>query len=1068
MPSPPRSINILLLGSILLFFQVPLRGQEPCRLEPENPEQFYLLPGVAASLSFKVIGLRDGLAYTVTDYGGRQVSAGSATPTTTCLLTIPLKLKTGFYDLRIAKTGQRFGVIVLPDAQGPTDPFFCLDAGLSWNGWSDASKKAMVELFVRKGLDLFRERLSWPAINPEKNVYERLDPATGFTPRTHDTVRYGAIRLGVYPKDRPRILELLEASPAFLRHEPDNVFSVDLTELYRSWTTIQKAYGRSWAAFEVWNEPYNYVAAPGDQYVPLVKGMAAALNSSEDVASRIPIVGGCLSTSVPASYLNACGDNGLFESSDILSIHGYGAPEDVVPTVRHFRAWMKRYGQATMPIWLTESGEPTLNTPAGRPEEADETRAAVIITMRGVEAFASGLSSYYPFYLGPHVEGSSFWGLTARDGSPTRSLGNWLFAAVRLSNHNYLGDLPVTGGELKLARVFGNAREVVAVLYGKAGATLTVPGNVLAVQGADGRPLAIRGGTFLLADGLAYVTLALDGLPKLAIETEAMKLFRLKAPPQPPKQGRPLLLQIAVPFATVQSHTIGGYFLNQSQAAAFPFHAYVYNLSPKPLEATVTLKLQNGAAALQPLGKTLKLGPFSGTKLTWTVNLTNAFVDGRTRLDLETRSGAYADQAALLLSKQQPKQTYGVAQGPGTVTPDGRVAPREWDHAQIIDTLSGFTWAEPYKPVSFADLAATARFQWNSFGLCYLVQVEDKTHTQALSPELAWKQDSLQIGFARENSELEQAQSEWVFSLADTGTVRSCASVGKPLSAASVCAIVHDAKAGLTTYEGRLSWADLADLGHVNPGMLPNQRFRLTFLVNDAGPNGSRRWLEWTPGIATAKDPDTFPELILLGPTAAPLLADSFKGDRLDPEKGWLAPPGDGWTVFSDATGGHLRVKESGGSQLKLKLPPHHKNAILAVSYTISTPGFNGIGFNFRASLVNGATGEGYTLHSAPNNQFANTTGYALCDHLAKGQWYGFARNNVHLDPAKSQRVTFQLDLSSQDLKILVNDGTGERVVAAGRGQQSELAVDTLMFETTAWGASEIILDDLAVTGERN
>ena len=1067
MPSKFRPVSFL-LGAALFLAQVPLRGQEPCRLEPQSPEQFYLLPGVEASLGFKVAGQGDRLAYTVTDYNGGAVAAGSATPTAARLLTIRLKLKTGFYDLRVAKTGQRFGVVVLPDARGPADPFFCLDAGLSWNGWSDAAKKAMVELFVRKGLDLFRERLSWPAINPEKDVYERLDSAKGFTPRTQDTVRYGAIRLGVYPKDRPRILELLEDSPLFLRHEPDNKFSVDLTELYKSWTTIQRAYGRTWAAFEVWNEPYNYVAVPGDQYVPLVKGMAAALNRSGDAASRVLIVGGCLTTSVPTSYLNACGDNGLFEYADILSIHGYGAPEDVVPTVRHFRAWMERYGHATMPVWLTESGEPTLDTPAGRPEEADEKRVAAIITMRGLEAFACGLSSYYPFYLGPHVEGSSFWGLTARDGSPTRSLGNWLFAAVRLSNHHYLGDLPVTGEGIKLARVFGNAREAVAVLYGKAGATVTVPGKVLAVQGADGRPLATRGGAFLLADGLAYVTLARDALPKLVVETEAMKLFRLKTPPAPPKQGRPLLLQIAVPFTTVQSHTTGGYFLNSRQAAAFPFQAYIYNLSPTPLAATVTLKLQHGATALQPLGKTLTLAPCSSTKLDWTVNLTNAFADGKTRLDLETRSGAWVDQAVLLLSQQRPKQTYGVVQGPETVTPDGRAAAGEWDKAQIIDSLSGFTSVDPFKPVPFNDLAATARFQWNSFGLCYLVQVRDQTHTQELAPDLAWKQDSLQIGFARNQAELEQAQSEWVFSLGGAGMARSRTTGGEPLSAASVCAIVHDAKAGLTTYEGRLAWADLADLGHVNPGMLPNQRFRLTFLVNDLGSNGSRRWLEWTPGIATAKHPDTFPELVLLPAAAAPLVKDDFKAGKLDPKKGWLVPPGDGWTVFSNATGSHLRVKESGGSQLKLKFPPLKKRSFLAVSYTVSTPGFNGIGFIFRASLIKGATGEGYTLHSAPNNQFCGTTGYALGDHLAKGQWLGFAGNNVHLDPATSQRVTFQLDLASQDLKVLVNDGTGGRVVATGRGQQSELDVDTLIFETTAWGATEIILDDLAVTGEGN
>ena len=58
--------------------------------------------------------------------------------------------------------------------------------------------------------------------------------------------------------------------------------------------------------------------------------------------------------------------------------------------------------------------------------------------------------------------------------------------------------------------------------------------------------------------------------------------------------------------------------------------------------------------------------------------------------------------------------------------------------------------------------------------------------------------------------------------------------------------IVRDDDNKTTVYEGMIPWGELIPLKGE-----PNKSFRFTFCVHNLFPNGEKRTLEWTPGIAS-------------------------------------------------------------------------------------------------------------------------------------------------------------------------------------------------------------------------
>ncbi len=113
---------------------------------------------------------------------------------------------------------------------------------------------------------------------------------------------------------------------------------------------------RDW---QVWNEPnltrYWNVAPWAPPYVALLKAAHAALRAADPGARTI--LAGLPNESWTALHeIYAAGARGSF---DVVALHPYtGRPENVVRLVKLARAEMRKRGDTTMPVWITELSWP--------------------------------------------------------------------------------------------------------------------------------------------------------------------------------------------------------------------------------------------------------------------------------------------------------------------------------------------------------------------------------------------------------------------------------------------------------------------------------------------------------------------------------------------------------------------------------------------------------------------------------------------------------------------------------------------------------------------------------------
>jgi hypothetical protein len=90
---------------------------------------------------------------------------------------IALRPEQGFFEIELPKSGQRFGVVSLPQWKGDPDPFFAIDGALSWLERDASSREELILTARRCGIAMVRERLSWAVINTDR--WQRPDRARG-------------------------------------------------------------------------------------------------------------------------------------------------------------------------------------------------------------------------------------------------------------------------------------------------------------------------------------------------------------------------------------------------------------------------------------------------------------------------------------------------------------------------------------------------------------------------------------------------------------------------------------------------------------------------------------------------------------------------------------------------------------------------------------------------------------------------------------------------------------------------------------------------------------------------
>jgi len=276
-------------------------------LRPANVEGFFVAPDEPARLRWR--GEPAGpVGYTIRDYWGKAVAAGRAKAAADGTVEVTVKLHQGFYDIELAAAKQRFGVVALPALRGEADPFFCIDAAMSWLVTADDVREGLVRVLRRSGIGMSRERLSWGQISPAAGRWDFQ------TPRRYERLRKAHARHGV------EVLEMFHDAPGHLGHV--GKYPADLPAATRAWETIIGRLRGTWGALEVWNEPDIFFGAnlPADQYVPLVRAVAWALARSR---GDTPLVGGVFAHH-NRRYLDSAADNGMLACLDAASFHTYG------------------------------------------------------------------------------------------------------------------------------------------------------------------------------------------------------------------------------------------------------------------------------------------------------------------------------------------------------------------------------------------------------------------------------------------------------------------------------------------------------------------------------------------------------------------------------------------------------------------------------------------------------------------------------------------------------------------------------------------------------------------------
>ncbi|WP_165064927.1 hypothetical protein [Paludisphaera rhizosphaerae] len=161
MPAP-----LLLTAAALAFLA------EPTSLAPISARSFHVAPDQPARLDWKPIG--DGepsLEYLVRDYTGAEEARGKAA-VVDGVIRVERSFRQGYHEVEFPATSQRFGVLALPKAEGDPDPFFAMDAAMSWLVRDDQTRDELIAFARGVGLSMIRERMTWNAIQPAPDRWD--------------------------------------------------------------------------------------------------------------------------------------------------------------------------------------------------------------------------------------------------------------------------------------------------------------------------------------------------------------------------------------------------------------------------------------------------------------------------------------------------------------------------------------------------------------------------------------------------------------------------------------------------------------------------------------------------------------------------------------------------------------------------------------------------------------------------------------------------------------------------------------------------------------------------------
>lgn len=831
----------------------------------------------------------------ITDLAGRAVlclsedaSAENTTGTTNTAsaadersFSVP-GLPAGYYSARPAGAAKGFGLVVLPDFEGEVDPFFGVDAFLSWTPGGREAAPEILALLRRFGVGALRDRLLWDKLQAGPDDY------------TFDNQQYAALRR-LYAETGTDLLDVHHSSPAWM-HPDIPRFPEDLTAAHAFWTALAGAWRGRWPAVEGWNEPEGGFGGnlPADQAVPGIKAMRHALAA----ASPETLLGGLAFTSLsPASrYHRNCAENGLLDQLDFVSFHTYGEPGALAGLAREYRAWLAEHGRADLPLWLTEAGRAAWQ---GGGDAAENRRIGDDLARQAAEARALGLARFFVFAWYDLKEGGKRFGLLDENRAPRAQAAAWFQQVRQLSGKRFIGDLK---GDLPAGlsvRVFDASPErprpdelLVAVLQ-RDGASGGADSNAAMRWRPDfpfRRALGMDGRA--LPDDLSGAD---DGIVYLEVERAALA-GRLDAAAVP-APAAPAIRRVPGPIALFPQPdftalaTIGpleGYGVNPG--AEVPIRLTVFNFSAEPRALEISVS-GDASPSSTPKGATRSLvvpakdkavlsyafsAPADAAAVAATAMATDENAPRVSFLAREAGSPPDApalDRAALFFrvvgATAEARAYPATAEAPlaGPSTPFGGL--EHW-----VTRIESQPWN------SAEDLDAAFRFGHDAGHLYLEVDVTDDLHVQSGVETDLWQGDSVQLGIqtGKPRTLADRSRlSEFTFAWNEKSgpLVRRERAQGERPVGPVPAVKLSVRREGIDTRYRIAIPAEELDL----PALRAGEVLRLTLLVNDNDGAGRKGYLIWGGGLGNHKNPEAFNRLIL-DDAPVPAVAAKIEGRR--------------------------------------------------------------------------------------------------------------------------------------------------------------------------------------------
>lgn len=514
------------------------------------------------------------LAWTLSGWDGAAEASGTAVADQSGVAGIAVAVPAGWHALGVE--GREFGIVAQDPAwSAAPDPFFAIDAAMSWLVKEDVRREALIGQMRRLGFGQVRERLAWWALQPGPG---RFHAETAF--------RDDGLR-ALYARNRIEVLDAFHDAPQWLGRVSGS-YPADMADVAASWGTIAARFPAT-TAIEVWNEPDAAEFAgdgTADQLATLSRAVAWAVRSARP---DVQVAVGVLTRHATPAYRASCFANGLLAAGDAFTYHDYADPDQFETFHAGIRGELAAAGDPSIPIWITESGKAWPKGP-DRPGAEADILSAQWIAVRAAEARACGVARYYAFVYPFYPEGRNNFSMTGRDGTALRSLAAYSHLARRLAGLDYAGDLAIDGA--KRCRLFAGGGRAVAVAWFGApgtGRRLVTGLPVRACLGLDGRRIAASDGGWSISDGACILDLDPAAIPRADAGTPAMRLWQAAHAARLRPEPSPMVMQIIPSPGDVGSRLDHYALVPQPGGAANTLRVRVTGFAPG--EATARLRL---------------------------------------------------------------------------------------------------------------------------------------------------------------------------------------------------------------------------------------------------------------------------------------------------------------------------------------------------------------------------------------------------------------------------------------------------------------------------------------------